>query len=427
MAGDDRRLPRIAIGPGEVAGYFSRLTAGFHESGVTCEHFVLSPHPFSYAQHDYFLKSWNDLAVRWMERGGVFWKALGNIFRNLLRLPAFLYAVARYDTFIFCGFGSFFKFHELPLLKALGKTVVVVLVGSDARPPVFSGRHLDDGASSGLRLVHAETMAMARRVRRIERYADHIVSHTATDQFLSGTYIRWSAMGLPMVQPESVAGDGESGGAIRILHAPSRPLAKGTHVFRAIVDELREDGFDIEYVELIGVSNSLVLQALASCDFVLDELYSDIPMAMFAAEAAFFGKPAVVGSYYTDEYRVHNPDSVHPPAMFVDPDEIRAAVRRLVVDAEFRIELGRKARDFVRTHWTSWAVARRFMDVILGAAPADWKADPSSTNYIWGWGLPRNEWHRRMSDYVGEFGPSGLCFDGKERLLNSVLAHLSAR
>lgn len=425
MAGDERRMPRIAIGPGEVAGYFSRLGAGFLQMGVKCEHFVLSPHPFSYAQHDYFLKSLNDLMVKWAERRGPIGRIVG-AFRNLLRIPVLLYAIARYDTFIFCGFGSFFKFHELPVLKFLGKTIVVVLVGSDARPPVFSGRHLDDGASPDLELVHAETKAMAHRIRMIERYADHIVSHTATDQFLSASYIRWSAIGLPVVPQDSVVKSG-SDTAIRILHAPSRPLAKGTHVFREIIDDLRKEGFDIEYEELIGVSNSRVLEALSNCDFVLDELYSDIPMAMFAAEAASFGKPAVVGSYYAEEYRVHNPDAVSPPALFVDPGEIKGAVRRLVSDVEFRVDLGRQAREFVRAEWSRDAVASRFLEVILGAAPAVWKADPATTHYIWGWGLPLPEWRRRVADYVRRYGVKGLYFEGKEDLTQKVLARLPVR
>jgi hypothetical protein len=411
-------LPRVAIGPGEIAGYFSRLTSGFRSLGVRCEHFVLSSHPFAYSEHHYFLKGFNDLATRISTRWGRVGKLIGTV-RHLLRVPAFVFALLKYDTFVFSGFGSFFKFHELPILKALGKRVIIVLVGSDARPPLFSGRHLDDGQHASMALLKAETAAMKRRLRKIEEYADWIICHTATDQFLQKPYVRWAAVGLPVTIEEGPV-TARGGERIRILHAPSRPIAKGSGVFREIIEDLRGEGFDIEYVELVGVSNAQVLRELESCDFVVDELYSDAPMAMFAAEAAAFGKPAVVGSYYAAEYSRHNPDEVHPPTLFVAPEDVRAAVRRLVEDKAYRLDLGRRAKEFVLAEWKDSVVARKYLDILQGTAPGDWTCDPCLTSYVWGWGLPRDEWRRRVREYLEEFGVPSLFLDGKPELVTKI-------
>ncbi len=83
----------------------------------------------------------------------------------------------------------------------------------------------------------------------------------------------------------------------RILHAPSHPRAKGTDRIRLAVESLRSKGYEIEYTELTNAANAEVLAHLHECDFVIDQLYSDTPMATFAAEAADVGRPSVVGGY----------------------------------------------------------------------------------------------------------------------------------
>ena len=54
------------------------------------------------------------------------------------------------------------------------------------------------------------------------------------------------------------------------------------------------EGLPLEYVEIVGQPNDIVLAEIARSAFVIDQLYSDTPMAGFAAEAARLGKPAIV-------------------------------------------------------------------------------------------------------------------------------------
>ena len=52
-----------------------------------------------------------------------------------------------------------------------------------------------------------------------------------------------------------------------------------------------------------GQPNSVVLEQLARCDFIIDQLYADFPMPGFATEAAWFGKPAVTAGYALDLWK----------------------------------------------------------------------------------------------------------------------------
>ena len=61
-----------------------------------------------------------------------------------------------------------------------------------------------------------------------------------------------------------------------------------------------------------------------------------------------------------------------PPTAYCHPDDAEATVERLVVDAEFRRALGRRAEEFVRTRWSLPSVARAYLRLFEHAAPADW-------------------------------------------------------
>lgn len=416
-------IRRVSIGPGEVAGYFSRLKTGFDELGVPCEHFVLSANKFSYQESDYFLKELF-LRVASLRNGkNSLICRLGRALQICVRLVVFLYSLVRFDVFIFAGFGSFFRFYELPLLKFFGKKIIVVYFGSDARPPLFSGRHLDDtGGYVDSVSAHDESVYLITQIRRVEKYADVIINHTATSQFFSRSFVRFIAIGLPINNSNALppANTGESK-TIRILHAPSRPLAKGSLVFRQILDELRTEGYSIDFVELIGVPNSVVLQELQNCHFVVDELYSDVPLAMLATEAAQFGKPVVVGGYYADQFKIDNLDPELPPSLYVDPVDIKQAIRKMIDDREFRLTLGKQAQDFIQNNWGTRKVAENYLRLLEDDIPEHWTCMPMSLPYYWGWGLSKENWRKQVGEYVSRLGSDALMLNHNPKLKQRVL------
>ena len=179
-------------------------------------------------------------------------------------------------------------------------------------------------------------------------------------------------------------------GDITILHSPSDPIAKGSDRIRAAIFELVQRGYSINFVEISGKPHAEVIKELRECDFVVDQVYSDTPMAGFVTEAAWFGKPAVVGGYYK-EYILNDYPLEHiPPSLYCHPDEITSAIERLIVDEEYRLELGRLAQGFVRTKWTSGLIARRYLQIIEGDAPEEFMFDPGRIHYVQGSGMPEH-------------------------------------
>lgn len=406
----------ISIGPGEVAGYFGRLRDGFEALGVPCEHFLyIPPHKFAYSSPGYFLKRAFDALARVEGRGRI-GRYAARIADKVIRLIGLAYAMIRYDVFIFSGYGSFFRFLELPLLRLLGKRIIVVYLGSDARPPYLSGKHLDDREGvfdpSG---IAVEARALRRRMARVERYASVIVNHTGTAQFAERTFVRLSDVGMPMpiwpgnASPGNASIDMKSSEApLRVLHAPSRPVAKGTHRVREAVARMQAEGIAIELVELSGVPNSEVLRHLAECDLVIDQLYSDVPLATFSAEAASFGKPVIVGSLYVEKFGADNPGEDRAPTIFIDPDELEPVLRRLVADGNLRRSEGERNRLFLAKRCAPREVAARYLQLVEGHIPEAWIADPEQLDYVGGWGLSETAWRDQMARYLAAVGEDGL-------------------
>jgi hypothetical protein len=73
---------------------------------------------------------------------------------------------------------------------------------------------------------------------------------------------------------------------IKIVHAPSHLMIKGTPLVQAAIKKLQEEGYDFDYVELRNMSNKTVLENLSSAHIVLNQFYGfDISLGMLAIEA----------------------------------------------------------------------------------------------------------------------------------------------
>ena len=165
-----------------------------------------------------------------------------------------------------------------------------------------------------------------------------------------------------------------------------------------------------------GMPYELVLRELSACDFVVDQLYSDTPLAVFATEAAFAGKPAVVGGYFAREVASYLQPQDRPPSLFVMPAHIEAAIERLIIDRAFRLELGAKARRFVTTHWTAKAVAERYLKLLSDDIPENWWFDPGHVRYVRGCGMPQAHASRLVRELIERFGVSSLQVADKQEL-----------
>jgi len=386
--------PRVFIGLTEVAGYHANLKRGLESLGYECTFINLRPHPFQYEGDDLpfpsvRLQRWANLRLDASSSGLARVLLFGII--QLCNIPLFLWALVRHDVFIFGHASTFFNFLELPILKLFGKRIIFIFFGSDERPAYLDGALMSTQVGSTVAGCIRYVAKQKWRLRRIERYADILVSHPASAHLHEKRFVQWLAIGIPFTPAEGKIREvHRAPRATRILHAPSAPKMKGSDNIRAAIRALQEKGYSIEYVEISGKPHTVVLEELQACDFVIDQTYSDTPMAVFAAEAAAFGKPAVVGGYYVEHIRTDISEELIPPVVYCLPDQILEAAERLIADEKFRLDLGREAQAFVRERWNPSAVAERYVRMIEGTVPDSWYFDPGRITYLYGAGIPED-------------------------------------
>jgi hypothetical protein len=380
------------MGLSEVAGYYANLERGFAELGVDSLFVSKTAHDFQYDDKI------RPLFIRWVQKIGsyrsqasrypVLVRILLRAIHELQMFVVFIWAAFTCDAFIFSFGKSFFNYYDLPILRFLKKRIVFMFHGSDSRPPYLDGIFVGEGKkASPIDLIR---LAKKRKdsLRSIEKWSHVMVDHPPMALFHEREFVLVHSIGLPLTCKNEIARSKsrQNEDEIIILHASSDPIAKGTHIITRSIESLKLKGLKISFVLLTGASNSVVLQEIERCDFVVDQLYSDTPMATFALEAACAGKPAVVGGYYADFIAGDIPVQLIPPSLFCHPDNIEEAIEKMVLDRDYRREMGNKAREFVETQWRPIQVAERFMRLVNGDIPTEWFYDPQRIRYCRGMG-----------------------------------------
>ena len=402
---------RVIIGLLETAGVAAGLADGFAQLGWTSTVALTHEHPFGYAQPFERYKRLTRV-IRYLssELPGPLIR-VGRVASLPFRVLLFIVACSRNDVFVFISRSRFVSYRERGLLKLLGKQVVEVFLGSDIRPPYMDGNLMRPSygvTDDGCRALLADTQ---NALSVMEQHADLILAMPTYAQLLSKRTLDLLAIGLPLRSevastpieplPSSASDEAETTRRVPVvLHSPSSPEVKGTDLVRAAVAELVDAGLVLDYRELSGVPNKEIMAALGDCDLVIDQCYSDTPMAMFATEAAKLGRPVIVGGYGWAELERLCFHGFMPPTITCDPGDLAEVIRRYVSDPEQRAAVGVALASYVE-RLEPRLVAERLLLALRGDAPAEWFFDPREVTYVDGCGLSRERAAHLRADVLG--------------------------
>jgi len=290
--------------------------------------------------------------------GNVVLQFTGNQVRAYL---FFVRALRRYDVFHYFFDGGILSPTplgrlELPLLRALGKKIVLMPYGSDAfvfdtiTNPLWRGGLMIEYGVLGDR---AESIQ--RRLRRGSRRAHAIVGSLVHVASLP----RWDVLPLTAYPidtrpidpvPPSVEGP------VRIVHSANHRGAKGTDFLVGAVERLRAEGQPVELDLIERVPNSEALARVAAADIYVDQLLFGYAMA--ALEAMALGKVVISGIEDTPDYRLFRRYSYldECPIVPASPETIADVLRDLIARRDQWRQIGSASREFVeRRH--SYAAA----------------------------------------------------------------------
>jgi glycosyltransferase involved in cell wall biosynthesis len=345
------------------------------------------------------------------------------IFQGLLQIVLMIWAIGRFDAFVFNGGVTFLpRLLDLPILRWFGKRIIHYFAGSDSFPAYLN---LPDtslrprGEPVSIKSLVRQVRRQKRDIRWIERYADVSTDYPLFALLHEKPFVNDCHLGLPVSEQEpAVPGPDER---IRVLHCPSNPVYKGTSRIRRAVQSLISKGVPLRYTEITGRPNSEVLAELRRCDFVIDQVYFDAPMAVFSAEAASFGRPAVVGGYARSEFQAVFPPQRMPPVLYCHPDQLEDAIEKMAVDRELRQSLGAAALEFVRRWWSPARFSQNYLKVITGNIPEEWWFDPKGLRYVPISGVSDDTCREVLRSLVEQEGRESLLLSDKPELERILL------
>jgi glycosyltransferase involved in cell wall biosynthesis len=294
--------------------------------------------------------------------GNVVLQFAGNQVRAYL---FFVRALRRYDVFHYFFDGGILSPTplarvELPLLRALGKKIVLMPYGSDAfvfdtiANPLWRGGLMIEYAVLGDRAEQIQ-----RRLRRNTRRADVVVGSVVHIASLP----RWDVLPLTAypidtrpIEPVPPAVEG----TVRIVHSANHRGAKGTDFLVAAVDRLRAEGHDVELDLIERVSNEEALARVAAADVYVDQLVFGYAMA--ALEAMAFGKVVVSGIEDTPDYQLFRRYSYldECPIVPASPETIADVLRDLIARRADWPAIGRESREYVERRHSYAAAAELY-------------------------------------------------------------------
>jgi len=299
-------------------------------------------------------------------------------------------------------------------------------LGSDSRPPYLNGWFVNSGNYNS---TYKRSIKKKKIIKKVEKYADYIIDYPPQAHFHERNFISGLTVGFPISGFEEQPKKREkiNKDYIRILHAPSSPIIKGSFNIDKYIENLKNKGYNIDFIKIVNKEHSEVIQEIKNCDFVIDQMYSDTPLAGLATEAAFFGKASIVGSYYVNYINNDVEKRFIPPSAFCLPEELESKIEYFINNIDQIKEIGRESQKFVKNNWGSKVVARKYMDVINGKIPKSNYFSPYNIEYIYGVGASKSQLKIFLKNYLHEYGEKGLCLNDKPDLVERIKKFIDAK
>ncbi|MGD1050002.1 MAG: hypothetical protein ABR947_02900 [Solirubrobacteraceae bacterium] len=275
------------------------------------------------------------------------------VFDPLRAYAVFLWVLRNADVYLSYFDGGFLQGTalrrlELALLRLAGKKLIVSPYGSDIAVPEYLGvaaeRLIEDYPT-----IATNGERVRRRVLEFARHADLVVRNYQYG-FMPRADVLWPTQmtldtDLWQAQAPPEHGDGQTGEAVVVLHAPNHRRIKGTDRLIEVVDRLAAEGLRVRLELVERRPNAEVRDAIARADIVADQFIAGY--ALFAVEGMAASRPVLSAlSWMPADVRA-DLDARGLPIVDADLDTLEPALRRLIGEPELRRALGEAGRRFV--------------------------------------------------------------------------------
>ena len=312
----------------------------------------LFPHPFGHEVSEVLGREGDGVARRWANRG-----------RLLVRMTSVDVVHFNFGEPLFPvpngvrgptgAIARLLALHDLPLLRRLGKRIVVTFQGDDARQAVVGGRLV---AAVPERYTPELDAARRRTISAFDRHA-HAIFFLNPD-LADGLPERAAFLPYASVDPaEWQVSPEEPGDVPLVVHAPSDSRVKGTDHVLSAISTLEAQRVPLRFELLRGISRTAVRAGLERCAVVVDQLNAGWYGGL-AVEAMALGKPVLASLDLLGHPSVPAGLREELPVVDTLAETLADRLRPLLDSREERRRLGAAGRAFVERWHDPRTVAR---------------------------------------------------------------------
>jgi len=199
------------------------------------------------------------------------------------------------------------------------------------------------------------------RTRGIVRAVDDVSGLNLTSEFdLLGLHPRLKYLAIPF-DCSNLPSKTSLGKRIRIIHTPSNPAAKGTHLIEPVLARLAAER-GIEYAIVTGASRQRVIEEKMRSHIAIEQIgnFGGTGYGVNSLETLAMGMPTV--TEFTPEYAAF---LTGHPFVLADRRSLFEVLVKLIDDEEYRTTVGSKGRRWVEEHHSFsavWQTMLEYMD-----------------------------------------------------------------
>lgn len=356
--------PTIFVGLTNIASQLGDIQKAFNSLGAQCITAVHQNHAGNIINNvvDY---DFSTMKKYWF--GGVRPRSLQKKLQKRWLLPKdriWRKVIKECDVFIFMWSTFAPDYADIAQLKKMGKKVINVFVGDDARWYYSSKQEYEFYGMQPPEYdqYNYSVEALQRRLllqRTAEKYADFVFSRLDQAQLALRPYYRWNMM----VNSSAITcNPTQRKDRPLVLHAPSSKAVKGTKYILQAFDRLKKEGVAFETKLIENLSHLKALELYRDADILIDQLL--IPGTGKLATEGLASGCVVMAHMGYDNYPQNNPPDC--PIIDVNPDNIYQRLKEIIQDYDQRQALAKQGRPYVEKHLDVKYFCEKVLKLVTG-------------------------------------------------------------
>ena len=260
------------------------------------------------------------------------------------------------------------KFSDLAFLKSLDAKIVFNFRGSEIRNlRVFDQVNKFSYTSENPRNLQYKYSEYAQNIikENIQKYSDLILVPDDELKF----YVP-EAKVLQRSVTYKFDSAYRTNKILRFLHAPTNQNIKGSDHIDNAFEKLRNEGFNFEYIKMVDVKHSEILEEIKKADVVIDQLRIG-SYGVFSVEASSQSKPVIC--YIND----HIQDPTKLPFINSNPDRIEKDLRKILKGKIDLKEVAQKTGSYFKKNHSHTSLSKKldrfYDDVMCSKVEVDYK------------------------------------------------------